>query len=69
MTATVVERRMVPGGWCFLCGRTSHELIVVYLPCPHCTVPVAVRLCKDCARELAESILRLLGEVDERSEG
>ena len=61
----VVERRAVPRevpGWCFVCGKTGKELIVLYLPCPYCTVPVAVRLCESCAREIARSILQALGE-------
>ena len=59
MQSELVARSTYPG-WCFVCGRSAEEVIVIYLPCPHCTVPVPVRLCKGCARELAEAILQAL---------
>ena len=48
-------------GWCHVCGREVHRVVVLHLPCPWCTVDVRIRLCEECARSLCAEIRSLIG--------
>ncbi len=46
--------------YCYECGKPTPRVIEVYAPCPYCGVDVRILLCPECARRLAEGILRAL---------